>query len=159
MSLEGGGEPMGHGAGSGERRAHWDAVYERGRNSEFSWDQAEPTCSLALLEALRVGPDASVVDIGGSRLVDALVARGFTDLAVVGVSNVALKHAQRRLGAVAGRVRWVAHDVLLWNPEEIYDLWHDRAVFHRRDPVCHSGVGQGSTLMETPRAGRRKANR
>ena len=26
-------------------------------------------------------------------------------------------------------------------------------------PVCHSGVGQGTTLMETPRAGEGKANR
>jgi SAM-dependent methyltransferase len=118
--------------GSGERRAHWDEVYERTGEAGGSWHEPEPACSLALIDALRLGPEASVVDVGGgaSRLAGALVARGFTDVTVLDLSVVALRLARRRLGAAAAKVRWLAQDVLLWRPERRYDLWHDRAVFH-----------------------------
>ena len=104
--------------GGGGRRAHWDVVYGRTGDSEVSWYPAEPTYSLALIDALRLGPEASVVDIGGgaSRLVDALMDRGFTDLRVLDLSSVALEHAQRRLGAAAGNLRWVAQDLLIALP-------------------------------------------
>jgi SAM-dependent methyltransferase len=27
-------------------------------------------------------------------------------------------------------VRWIATDLLQWEPETVFDVWHDRAVFH-----------------------------
>ena len=97
----------------------------------MSWYQPEPAMSLALIDRLRVPKGAPVIDVGGgaSLLVDRLVARGYTDLAVLDVSSTALEIARRRPGDAAP-VRWLHEDLLRWQPERRYALWHDRAVFH-----------------------------
>ena len=76
--------------------------------SDVSWHQERPTVSLELLDALGIGPSAGVIDVGGgsSRLVDELVARGFTDLTVLDVSPAALDIARRRLDH-PDRVTWL----------------------------------------------------
>jgi hypothetical protein len=40
-----------------------------------------------------------------------------------------MQYARRRLGPRAGEVRWLAADVLAWQPERRYRAWRDRAVF------------------------------
>jgi SAM-dependent methyltransferase len=87
--------------------------------------------SLAFIDRLRVPKGAPVIDIGGgaSLLVDRLLARGYTDLAVLDVSSTALEIARRRLGDPTP-VRWLHEDIMIWQPERRYALWHDRAVFH-----------------------------
>jgi SAM-dependent methyltransferase len=96
-----------------------------------SWYQPEPAMSLAFIDRLRVPKGAPVIDIGGgaSLLVDRLLARGYTDLAVLDVSSTALEIARRRLGDPTP-VRWLHEDIMIWQPERRYALWHDRAVFH-----------------------------
>lgn len=86
---------------------------------------------MALIERLDVAPDAAVIDVGGgaSLLVDRLVARGFTDVSVLDVSEAALCAGRRRVGAATG-VTWLHEDLLSWSPPRRYGLWHDRAVFH-----------------------------
>jgi hypothetical protein len=32
-------------------------------------------------------------------------------------------------------VTWLVHDLLTWEPNHPYDLWHDRAVFHFLKPT------------------------
>lgn len=113
------------------RAEHWDATYRERGAGGVSWFQAEPAASLALIEALGVGPRTAVVDVGGgaSVLVDRLAGRGFTDLTVVDVSAVALDLAGP--GRTAGTtVERITADVLTWSPARTYGLWHDRAVFH-----------------------------
>jgi SAM-dependent methyltransferase len=119
-------------ADAGSRAAHWDSVHALRDPAEFAWFQAEPTVSLELVDALEVGPDAAVVDVGGgsSRLVDRLLDRGFGDVTVLDVSSGALDVAQGRLGDRAARVTWLVEDVCAWRPGRRYDLWHDRAVLH-----------------------------
>jgi SAM-dependent methyltransferase len=119
---------MGQGQG---RAAHWDDAYRSRGVEGVSWFQPEPTVSLALLDALKVGPEAAVIDIGGgaSTLVDQLVRRGYQDLAVLDISAGALEEGRARVGDDAP-VTWVHEDVLSWQPERTFDLWHDRAVFH-----------------------------
>jgi hypothetical protein len=114
-----------------ERGAHWDDAYGTRGPEGVSWFQAEPTVSLTLIEALGVSPSAAVVDVGGgaSVLVDRLVDRGFVDVTVVDISDVALEAGQRRVGQ-RDEVRWLRRDVLAWRPERTFGLWHDRAVFH-----------------------------
>jgi trans-aconitate methyltransferase len=96
-----------------------------------SWYQDVPTVSLELIEALGVGRDAVVIDVGGggSTLVDHLVERGFADVSVLDVSTAALNESRRRVGD-AVPVNWLNEDILVWRPERRFDLWHDRAVFH-----------------------------
>ena len=38
--------------------------------------------------------------------------------------------AKARLGSRANKVKWVVADVTTWEPQQVYDLWHDRAAFH-----------------------------
>lgn len=113
-------------------RAHWQTVYATKGEGEVSWFQASPIISLEFIRATGAGRAASIIDIGGgvSRLVDALLDAGFTDLSVLDLADQALATSQARLGARAARVRWIAADVTTWNPPRIYDVWHDRAAFH-----------------------------
>jgi SAM-dependent methyltransferase len=109
---------------------HWDRTYRAGETSR-SWFQAEPLPSLRVLDAVGVSATKSVIDVGGgaSRLVDALVARGHSDLAVLDVSEKAIDVARKRLGGSEG-VQWLVEDVLAWTPRRRWDVWHDRAVLH-----------------------------
>jgi hypothetical protein len=79
-----------------------------------------------------VRPDEAVVDIGGgaSPLAGQLVERGFADVTVLDVSEVALAAASDNLGAGSARVTWLEQDVRSWSPARAYGLWHDRAAFH-----------------------------
>lgn len=110
---------------------HWNDRYRTIGSTEVSWFEPEPVVSLALLDALRVGPDRSVIDVGGgaSTLVDHLLARGHQDLAVLDLSAVALADARARAGDPA-EVTWIEGDVRTWTPTRRWDVWHDRAVLH-----------------------------
>jgi len=110
---------------------HWDSAYEEG-DASCSWFEERPGRSLDMLERAGVTPRDSVIDVGGgtARLVDELIARGFGDLTVLDVSEVALSRARSRLRARADRVTWLVADLLEWVPARTYRVWHDRAVFH-----------------------------
>jgi hypothetical protein len=118
-------------AHANERPQHWDRRYASAGATGVSWYQPEPAMSLALIDRLRVPKRAPVIDVGGgaSLLVDRLLARGYTDLAVLDVSSTALEVARRGLDDAAP-VRWLHEDIMIWQPERRYALWHDRAVFH-----------------------------
>jgi len=115
-----------------DRASFWDDVYRRKAPEEVSWFEASPEVSLRLIDTVGAGAEGAIVDIGGgaSRLVDALLARGFDDVTVLDVSAAALETARWRLGEAAGRARWIVADVTRWEPERTYDVWHDRAAFH-----------------------------
>lgn len=114
-----------------DRLSHWDSVYTTKNEDEVSWFEPSPDLSLELLSEAGLRPDMSIVDIGGgaSRLVDALVRLQVADIAVLDLSEAALRTAQARLTAANG-VSWIAADVTTWVPDRAYDLWHDRAAFH-----------------------------
>ncbi len=114
------------------RRTHWDARYADVGAASVSWFEPEPAQSLALIDLVGADPAGGAVDVGGgaSRLVDALLGRGWDDVTVVDVSQVALGVSRQRLGPRADTVAWVAADVLAWEPGRTFALWHDRAVFH-----------------------------
>jgi SAM-dependent methyltransferase len=115
-----------------DRQAHWENVYETRGENEVSWFQECPTISLDLIDATGVKPGASIIDIGAgaSRLIDALLDKGFDAVSVLDVSDKALATAKARLGARASKVRWVVADVTKWEPAQTFDVWHDRAAFH-----------------------------
>lgn len=126
-----GSDGAGRAGDSGERAAHWDAAYADRGTEGVSWFQPEPRVSLELLESLGVPRDTPVVDVGGgaSLLVDRLLDLGYGDLTVLDVSGEALAAARTRVPGDAP-VEWLRRDVLAWQPERPYGLWHDRAVFH-----------------------------
>jgi len=104
---------------------------ERGERG-VSWFAQRPTVALELLDAVGVGREQPVLDVGAgaSRLVDELLARGYRDVTALDVSDEGLAVARARLGAAADQARWVVTDLLGWDPEWSFAVWHDRAVFH-----------------------------
>lgn len=111
---------------------HWDGVYATKSETEVSWFQPIAGPSLELVDRLAIPTSASFIDVGGgsSRLVDAMLARGFRDLTVLDLSAVALAAAEKRLGPAGDGVEWIVADATEWEPKRTWDVWHDRAAFH-----------------------------
>ena len=141
-----------------DRRKHWDGVYQARDQHEFSWFQPSPSVSLALISDCDPSADARVLDAGGgtSLLVDNLLDRGFERVAVMDVSERALAVARARLGPLAGAVTWYPDDVLAFESPHLFDIWHDRALFHflvdpedraRYRTVVESSVRSGGNVI------------
>ena len=116
---------------SNGRAEHWDVAYETRGSTGVSWFQSSATPSIELIERLGISNGAAVIDIGGgaSILADALLDRGFTDISVLDISSRALATVRQRFGSNAS-VSLLHEDLLAWQPQRQYDVWHDRAVFH-----------------------------
>jgi 2-polyprenyl-3-methyl-5-hydroxy-6-metoxy-1,4-benzoquinol methylase len=115
-----------------EKSQHWESVYSGRDHKLFSWHQAVPELSIQLIQRSTTDPNAPIIDVGGgaSRLVDELHDLGFNDLTVTDLSSQALTIAQDRLGDRSDTVTWIHSDVTEQRFERIYQVWHDRAVFH-----------------------------
>ena len=113
-------------------RSHWEEVYSTKADTAVSWFQPHSVRSLELIESAMPDRASAIVDIGGgaSRLVDDLIAKGYTDLTVLDVAEAALEKSRTRLGREAGKVAWIAADITQWRPSRAFAVWHDRAVFH-----------------------------
>lgn len=114
------------------KKQHWETVYSTKKPDEVSWTEVVPQTSLDFIREFNLPKTASIIDIGGgdSRLVDNLLEQGFENLAVLDISEKSIQRAKERLGAAAGKVKWIVSDILEFRPEQPYDLWHDRATFH-----------------------------
>jgi 2-polyprenyl-3-methyl-5-hydroxy-6-metoxy-1,4-benzoquinol methylase len=142
----------------GQSADHWDGIYSTGHSETRSWYEPAPIQSLRLIDKATSDKAAAIIDLGAgtSMLVDHLLDQGFTDVTVLDISAEALHEVGRRLGGRATGATFVCHDVLRWQPERQYDVWHDRAVFHfLSDPaqrsrylsVAELGVRAGGVLI------------
>lgn len=115
-----------------ERIKHWQNIYLTKAPHEVSWTQELPKTSLEFIHSLNLSKDAPIIDIGAgnSKLVDYLVQEGYTNLTVLDISAAAIERVKARLGANAGKVKYIVTDVLEFVPTEKYAVWHDRAAFH-----------------------------
>lgn len=116
-----------------QSREHWERVYSTKATTAVSWFQEHAENSLRLIQTTGVSLDAPIIDVGGgaSTLVDDLLSHGFSNLTVLDLSVAALHAAQARLGERASQVTWIEADVGSADlPEQGFEVWHDRAVFH-----------------------------
>ncbi len=115
-----------------DRKQHWESVYQQKSPHEVSWYQENPSLSLQLIHRCAIAKDAALIDVGGgaSTLVDKLNNEGYTNIAVLDVSEHVLDHCKARLADKAGSVEWFAQDITCFKPPHKFSLWHDRAVFH-----------------------------
>lgn len=115
-------------------KSHWERVYREKPADSVSWFQPHAQQSLALIRGIAAGQAARVIDVGGgaSTLVDDLLdAPEDFSVAVLDISAAALDVARRRLQQRAAAVRWLEGDITQIDlPEQAWDIWHDRAVFH-----------------------------
>jgi len=115
-----------------DRKLHWEKIYQSKQTEEASWFQPLPETSLRFFETHRLPLTAKIIDVGGGDclLVDYLLDLGYQHLTVLDISANALDKAKARLGDRAGQVKWIVADVADFQPNEVYDCWHDRAAFH-----------------------------
>jgi 2-polyprenyl-3-methyl-5-hydroxy-6-metoxy-1,4-benzoquinol methylase len=114
-------------------KTHWDKVYTTKAPDQVSWYRPHLEMSLSLIERAAGGVSASIIDVGGgeSTLVDDLLARGYQNITVLDISQVAIDLTKKRLKESADRVHWITADVTTVElAPGAYDVWHDRAVFH-----------------------------
>lgn len=113
-------------------REHWENAYRSKAETEVSWFQANPARSVALIKEAAPDFAAPIIDVGAgaSRVVDNLLAAGYTDLTALDISETALARTGVRLGAKAALVQFIAADITRWTPARQWRVWHDRAVFH-----------------------------
>lgn len=137
---------------------YWDKVYTDKSEKEVSWFQEHPTKSLSLIAELNLPKNAAIIDIGGgdSRLVDHLLAHGFSYISVLDISDVSLQKLKNRLGNAEGKVKYITSDVVSFSPKTEFDLWHDRATFHfltnleeinRYLEIVNGSLRQGGNLI------------
>lgn len=108
--------------------AHWDDRYENTPASKLSWYQ-ERTSVVDFIDQ-SVGKGTPIIDVGGglSPFVDQLVDLEFTNLSILDVSAFAISEGKRRIEGK--QVEWICADIRQWQPDRMYGVWHDRAVFH-----------------------------
>lgn len=114
-------------------KAHWENVYRTKAVDEVSWYRPQLEVSLSLIEHATPDTGSAVIDVGGGEatLVDDLVARGYSDVTVLDISQAAIDVAKGRLGPSSCSVHWITGDITAVELEAArYDVWHDRAVFH-----------------------------
>lgn len=115
-----------------EYKQHWETVYETKNPDQVSWTQEVPQTSIDFIRSFQLPKTANIIDIGGgdSKLVDFLLEEGFENITVLDISSKSLEKAQKRLGVKAEKVNWIVSNIIDFQPETTYDIWHDRAAFH-----------------------------
>lgn len=119
--------------GSFTKKKHWERIYEeKDTTTDASWYQNNPETSVDLILSTKAGRDSNIIDVGGgdSKLVDRLLKLGFKKVFVLDISARALKKAKTRLKSKAGKATWIESDILKFDTEKRFDIWHDRATFH-----------------------------
>lgn len=114
------------------KKQHWEHVFLTKTPEQVSWTEAYPKTSVDLIQSFHLDKSTPIIDVGGgdSRLVDALLELGFSNLTVLDISAKAIARAQARLGNLAAQVHWIENDILSFSPVKNYGVWHDRASFH-----------------------------
>jgi SAM-dependent methyltransferase len=115
-----------------DRTEHWDRIYERRSPREVSWYERTPTISIRRVREAVDGGARTLLDVGAgaSILVDEALELGLRRIAVLDISERALNASAERVGSKADRIEWIVGDVTAIEDVGMFDIWHDRAVFH-----------------------------
>lgn len=111
--------------------SHWDKVYQSKNHTQVSWHQDHATLSFDWILKYTQKNDA-IIDVGTgvSILADNLLDEGYTDLSLLELSPAAIKATQERLKTHTDEVSFYNENILNFQSDTQFDLWHDRAVFH-----------------------------
>ena len=118
---------------SSSTKQHWEKIYqEKDTAREVSWYQDTPKTSIDLILSTGVDGNADIIDVcgGDSKLVDELWELDFKNIFILDISAQALQKAKTRLGEKGKSVIWAEADILEFDTESRFDIWHDRAAFH-----------------------------
>ena len=115
-----------------EKQQHWDKVFATKQETEVSWYQQKPQTSINFFIENNISKEDKIIDIGGgdSYLIDNLLEMGYHNLFLLDISVNAIERIKNRLGTKSEKVTFIVSDILDFNPETTFDVWHDRASFH-----------------------------
>ena len=113
-------------------KSHWEEIYKKKKPNEVSWTQETPQTSIDFLASFNLPQKAAIIDVGAgeSKFVDYLLSKGYTNITVLDISKNAIDKAKRRIGISSEKVKWLVTDINEFIPNNKFDFWHDRAVFH-----------------------------
>lgn len=115
-----------------DKKEHWEKVFATKQETEVSWYQQKPQTSINFFIENNIPKEAKIIDIGGgdSYLIDNLLEMGYKNLFLLDISANAIERIKNRLGVKAEKVTFIVSDVIDFQPEITFDVWHDRASFH-----------------------------
>lgn len=113
-------------------KSHWEDIYKRKMPNEVSWTQEIPQTSIDFIKSFDLPKNSEIIDVGGgeSKFVDYLLSKGYENITVLDISKNAIEKAKKRIGVNSDKVKWVVADINEFIPNNKFDFWHDRAVFH-----------------------------
>ncbi len=113
-------------------KSHWENIYSSKNEDGVSWFQEYPKTSIDLIEKYSSNKSISIVDIGSgrSRILKNLIENEYDDLTYLDISQEACSKSKISLGNNKDLVQWYVVNVLDFNTEYNFSIWHDRAVFH-----------------------------
>ena len=111
----------------------WNNVYKSKDIDAVSWYADRLDTSLEIIEKNCLQKENSIIDIGSGRssLVDDLCNLGYNNLTLLDISEEAISQTLNRLGKLPVSIKTIIGNISkITTQENLYDLWHDRAVFH-----------------------------
>ena len=113
-------------------KSHWENIYSSKKEDGVSWFQEHPKTSIDLIEKYSTDKSISIIDIGSgrSKILKNLIENEYVDLTYLDISQEACSKSKISLGFKQDLVQWYVENVLDFNSEKNFSIWHDRAVFH-----------------------------
>lgn len=111
------------------RQMHWESIYQKADYTQVLWHQRSAEQSFSYIQS-SCSPDEAVIDVGSgaSLLVDQLVEHGYNDITLLDTAQQSLQIVKERLASES--TTFIVEDVLEFDSNKRFSLWHDRAVFH-----------------------------
>lgn len=115
-----------------ERKDHWENVYQTKQDNDVSWYQEMPTTSLNLITKHLNATGDAFIDVGGgnSNVVSGLLQKGYQNLTVLDISKSAISRTRNKIGKASDSINWIESNILDFEPQQQFQVWHDRATFH-----------------------------
>ena len=115
-----------------KRKEHWENVFQTKDTTRVSWYQPVPETSLKLIQELEVPKSSPIIEIGSgdSFLGDHLLARGYSAISLLDISDKAFEIIKARLVDDSEKITFISADITNFRSDSKYKVWHDRAVFH-----------------------------
>ena len=113
-------------------KSHWENIYSSKNEDGVSWFQEYPKTSINLIEKYSSNKSISIIDIGSgrSRILKNLIENEYENLTYLDISQEASFKSKISLGNKQDLVQWHVVNVLDFNADNNFAIWHDRAVFH-----------------------------
>ena len=139
-----------------DNKKHWENIYQKKEIDGVSWYQKIPSESLQLIKKYSISNSDKIIDIGCGKsfLADNLLELNYTNISLVDISSNALKEVKDRLQNKS--LNFIETDILNFNSNDKYDIWHDRAVFHfitdfegikKYISLCNKYINKGGVLI------------